>query len=206
MRKNLMVISVLFILISFHMNNSINEEEQNPYTINNRKLKKIIRNYINNYLNDKNENKTKDDDDDDKGEDKKDRQDQNYNNDTAFKPDDLEDLDNKIVVLGIVAILLFIIIIVYSSIKCYILCTKKHDSEYRVSNISMNKLGEEYMDDTYEEKKSRIMEKNGDDFGAPLSAKDSKSSRIKGNTFNPDNYVPPNEDKNLYKPYHNEEI
>ena len=70
----------------------------------------------------------------------------------------------------------------------------------------MNKLGEEYMDDTYEEKKSRIMEKNGDDFGAPLSAKDSKSSSIKGNTFNPDNYVPPNEDKNLYKPYHNEEI
>ncbi len=59
MRKNLMVISVLFILTSFHMNNSINKEEQNPYTINNRKLKKIIRNYINNYLNDENKNKTK---------------------------------------------------------------------------------------------------------------------------------------------------
>jgi len=205
MRKKLMVISVLFILTSFHMNNSINKEEQNPYTINNRKLKKIIRNYINNYLNDENKNKTKNGSEEDDRKDKE-KQDQNYNNDTDPRHNiELDNLYNKIVVLAIVAILLFIIIIVYSSIKCYILCTKKHDSEYRVSNIGMNKLGEEYIDDTCEEKKSEIMEKNGDDFGAPLSAKDSKNN-IKYNTFNPDNYVPPNEDKILYKPYHNEEI
>ena len=95
-------------------------------------------------------------------------------------------------------------IIIYSSIKCYILCTKKNIIEYRVSDLSENKLGQVYIDDNGEEKMDNFMKKNNDESEAPIYPNNNSVKNV--STFNPDNYRAPDEDKNLYKPYNSEEI
>ena len=47
------------------------------------------------------------------------------------------------------------------------------------------------------------MRKNSDEGEAPIYP---NNNAKKVSTFNPDNYKAPDEDKNLYKPYDNEDI
>ena len=111
-----------------------------------------------------------------------------------------------IIFLSISAVILFLIIVIYSSIKCYILCTKNNIGEYRVSDISANRLGEEYIDENGEERMNKMSIKNIDDCAdAPINT-NNKSKNVQLNTFNPDNYTYSSQDKKLYKPYNNEDI
>ena len=111
-----------------------------------------------------------------------------------------------IIILSISAAILFLIIVIYSSIKCFILCTKNNIQEYRVSDISMNRLGEEYIDENGEERMNKMSIKNIDDcVDAPVNT-NNKSKNAQINTFNPDNYMYSSQDKKLYKPYNNEDI
>ena len=111
-----------------------------------------------------------------------------------------------IIFLSISAAILFLIIVIYSSIKCYILCTKNNIGEYRVSDISVNRLGEEYIDENGDERMNKRSIKNIDDCAdAPINA-NNKSKNAQLNTFNPDNYTYSSQDKKLYKPYNNEDI
>ena len=118
---------------------------------------------------------------------------------------------NKIymVLYSIVAGILFLVIVIYSSIKCFILCTKRNVYDYRLSYIT-DKLGEFYLDENENENdESKINKKEkkskSKDYGAPISASNS-NQKSKFSTFNPDNYISSNEDKKLYKPYKNEDI
>lgn len=112
-----------------------------------------------------------------------------------------------IIFLSILAVILFLMIIIYSSIKCYILCTKKNVQEYRVSNLNINRFGEVYIDDNGEERISKMSSKNLNDdcADAPIYS-DKKSNNNQVNTFNPDNYIYSSQDKKLYKPYNIEEM
>ena len=111
-----------------------------------------------------------------------------------------------IIFLSILASILFLMIVIYSSIKCFILCTKKNVSEYRVSDISVNRLGEVYIDENGEERKKKMSIKNLDDCAdAPIYA-NNKGKNTQINTFNPDNYIYSSQDKRLYKPYNNQDI
>ena len=111
-----------------------------------------------------------------------------------------------IIFLSILVAILFLMIVIYSSIKCFILCTKKDIPGYRVSDIYVNRLGDVYIDENGEKRKSEMSIKNIDDFAdAPIYA-NNKSKNTQINTFNPDNYIYSNQDKNMYKPYNNEDI
>ena len=102
-----------------------------------------------------------------------------------------------IIFLSISAVILFLIIVIYSSIKCYILCTKNNIGEYRVSDISVNRLGEEYIDENGEERMNKMSIKNIDDCAdAPINT-NNKSKNVQLNTFNPDNYTYSSQDKKL---------
>ena len=126
--------------------------------------------------------------------------------------DKIDDLNKEItkrkiyiVFLAIITIILFLMIVIYSSIKCYILCTKKHLKNYRISYISENRLGDVYIDENGEERINvSMIKKNKDECEAPsYSAMDNRKNY---STFNPDNYRASDEDKNLYKPYNNEDF
>ena len=124
--------------------------------------------------------------------------------------DKIDDLNREITkrkiyvaFLGIITIILFLILVIYCSIKCYILCTKKHHQNYRVSYISENKLGEVYIDENGEEK-FNLSIKNRDESEAPIYSNNNYGNNV--STFNPDNYKGSDEDKNLYKPYKSEDI
>ena len=116
----------------------------------------------------------------------------------------IDDIDNDIskrkiyiIFLSIITFILFIMLIIYSSIKCFVLCTKKNETVYRVSEL--NRFGEVYIDDSVEEKNNNKSLMRSDNYGAPRLANDKNNS----NTFNPDtNYI----DKNLYKPYSSREL
>lgn len=97
---------------------------------------------------------------------------------------------------------LFLIIVIYSSIKCFLLCTKRREQDYGLSYLT-NKLGELYIDDIEEAKTKK--EKKSKDYDAPSSV-NKKNKKKKRSTFNPDNYKSSDEDKILYKPYKNEDI
>ena len=113
-----------------------------------------------------------------------------------------------IIFLSILAGILFIIIIIYGSIKCFLLCSKKNYDDYRLSKISINKLGEVYVDESIPDKENKNFVKSVNNYGAPENANnnDNNSRKKKKETFNPDNYNFSNEDKLLYKPYKSEEI
>lgn len=112
-----------------------------------------------------------------------------------------------IIFLSILAVILFLMIIIYSSIKCYILCTKKNVQEYKVSNLNFNRFGEVYIDDNGEERMSKMSSKNLNDdcADAPIYS-NKKSNNNQVNTFNPDNYIYSSQDKKLYKPYNIEDM
>ena len=110
-----------------------------------------------------------------------------------------------IILLSILAFVLFLLLVIYSSIKCYILCSKKVIQDYRVSDISINKLGDVYNDGNQEEKIKSNLGNNSNDYEAPVYT-NNKKNNSNGNTFNPDKFISSNEDKNLYKPFKNEDI
>lgn len=158
-----------------------------------------------------------DDDDDDHdrepSEDEERRKQEIYNISSQIKEldDKIGDLNNKITkskiyiaFLAILAIILFLIIVIYCSIKCYILCTKKNLQNYRVSYISENRLGEVYIDENGEERFCNSIIKNKDECEAPIYSSSNVSKNV--STFNPDNYKASDEDKNLYKPYNSQDI
>ena len=105
--------------------------------------------------------------------------------------------------LSVLAVILFLMLVIYCSIKCYILCSKKSTIDYQVSDLSDNKLGEVYIDENGEEKTNNFMS-NNDECEAPIYHNNNNVKNV--STFNPDNYRAPAEDKNLYKPYNNEDI
>ena len=98
---------------------------------------------------------------------------------------------------------LFLIIVIYSSIKCFLLCTKRREHDYNLSLLT-DKLGELYVDD-YEKVKQKKTKKKSRDYDAPSSVNNKKKMKKK-TTFNPDNYKSSDEDKILYKPYKREDI
>ena len=110
-----------------------------------------------------------------------------------------------LVLLGILAFILLLVIIIYTSIKCYILCSSARNADYLISRMSLNHLGEVYLDMNGEEKfKKSENYNNAVNYDAPISADSGSEKRY--NTFNPDNFVSSEEDKKLYRPYKSEEM
>ena len=201
------------ILIPFHQSKSVlsdNYSKESNFTSNKKDAKyndPNIRKKIN-------EDKDKDDDDED-WKDNKEWEEEQIKNLTA----DLESLraqkndqDKEIakailylVLLGILAFILLLVIIIYSSIKCYILCSSARNADYLISRMSLNHLGEVYLDINGEEKfKKSENYNNAVNYDAPISADSGSEKRY--NTFNPDNFVSSEEDKKLYRPYKSEEM
>jgi hypothetical protein len=110
-----------------------------------------------------------------------------------------------LVLLGILAFILLLVINIYTSIKCYILCSSARNADYLISRMSLNHLGEVYLDINGEEKfKKSENYNNAVNYDAPISADSGSEKRY--NTFNPDNFVSSEEDKKLYRPYKSEEM
>ena len=162
-------------------------------------------------------NEDKDDDDENEKEwkDNKEWEEEQIKNLTA----DLENLRSQkndqekeiakailyLVLLGILAFILLLVIIIYASIKCYILCSSARNADYLISRMSLNHLGEVYLDMNGEEKfKKSENYNNAVNYDAPISADSGSEKRY--NTFNPDNFVSSEEDKKLYRPYKSEEM
>ena len=127
--------------------------------------------------------------------------------DSLIKEQEFVCRKNKIylILLIILASILFLVIVIYSSIKCYILCSSKRDIEadYLISKISLNKFGQVYMSENDDEKFKKSNNDNLADYGAPIYANNNNNQY---NTFNPDNCIPSEQDKKLYKPYNNEDM
>jgi hypothetical protein len=167
-------------------------------------------------------NEDKDDDDDDKDDKNpkgKEWDEEKIKEEIKNLTDDLENLkaqkteqDREIakailylVLLSILAFILLLVIIIYSSIKCYILCSSARNADYLISRMSLNHLGEVYIDANGEEKFKKSENYNSEvNYDAPISADSGSEKRY--NTFNPDNIVASDEDKKLYRPYKNEEM
>ena len=162
-------------------------------------------------------NEDKDDDDENEKEwkDNKEWEEEQIKNLTA----DLENLRSQkndqekeiakailyLVLLGILAFILLLVIIIYASIKCYILCSSARNADYLISRMSLNHLGEVYLDINGEEKFKKSENYNSAvNYDAPISADSGSEKRY--NTFNPDNFVSSEEDKKLYRPYKSEEM
>lgn len=110
-----------------------------------------------------------------------------------------------LVLLSILAFILLLVIIIYSSIKCYILCSSARNVDNLISRMSLNHLGEVYIDVNDDEKFKQSSNYNSAmNYDAPISA-DSGSEK-NNRTFNPENFVSSEEDKKLYRPYKSEEI
>ena len=193
---------ILILLVPLYQNNSMNEI--------NSLIKKIVNKNIYKFYKDKNsieEDKKKDD----KGPPPKE------DNTTSIEIENctkriqelninIEKTKIIIIVLSILSAILFLIIVIYSSIKCYIVCSRKNISDYRVSNLSINKLGEVYIDESVHDKDNNNFGKKINNYGAKINASNNNVKNSKKETFNPDNYSASNEDKKLYKPYKTEEL
>ena len=105
-----------------------------------------------------------------------------------------------LVLLGILGFILLLVIIIYCSIKCYILCSAPKNTDYIISKLSLNHLGEVYIGENGELRYKQSINRNS---AAPLSA---NSGETRYNTFNPDNFISSEEDKKLYRPYDKEDI
>jgi len=105
-----------------------------------------------------------------------------------------------LVLLGILGFILLLVIIIYCSIKCYILCSAPKNTDYIISKLSLNHLGEVYIGENGELRYKQSINRNS---ASPLSA---NSGETRYNTFNPDNFISSEEDKKLYRPYDKEDI
>ena len=202
------IIYILILLVPLYKNNSMNEIDSLIKKISNKNLYKLYKDKDKNIIGE-----------DKKKEEKEQPKDDNTTSQIEEYTKKIQDLNINIkksniiiIVLSIFAGILFLIIVIYSSIKCYIVCSRKSLADYRVSNISINKLGEVYIDDNVQDKDNKYIGNSINDYGAPIYANNNNNRRNKSDdnkeytTFNPDNYVPPKEDQNLYKPYKNEEL
>ena len=126
---------------------------------------------------------------------------------TAQKIDQDQKIRNSIfylVILSILAFILLLVIIIYCSIKCYILCSAPKNTDYLISRLSLNHLGEVYIGENGElRSKQSINPSNAVNCDAPISANNDERQY---NTFNPENFVSSEEDKKLYRPYNKEDI
>ena len=71
-----------------------------------------------------------------------------FNNLTKQKEYQEQKIRNSIIyliLLGILAFILLLVIIIYFSIKCYILCTSPKNTGYLISKLSLNQLGDVYI-------------------------------------------------------------
>ena len=110
-----------------------------------------------------------------------------------------------IIFLSISAAILFLIIVIYSSIKCFILCTKRYEPIYRISYVNSSQCLAVSMAE-YEEKKIDNKESKSEDYEAPNHASVKNNKKQKYKTINPDKYKSTKEDKDLYKPYNSEDF
>ena len=201
-------IYILILLVPLYQNNSMNEI--------NSLIKKIVNKNIYKFYKDKNsigEDKKKDDKEPPKEDNTTSIKFENYTKRIQELYINIEKTKIIIIVLSILSAILFLIIVIYSSIKCYIVCSRKNISDYRVSNLSINKLGEVYIEENVQDKDNKYIGNSINDYGAPIYANNNNRKRRNKSdnnkeysTFNPDNYIPPKEDQNLYKPYKNEEL
>jgi len=190
---------LLLVIIPYHINKKI--FDLNQKTINLYQQYKYLYKSKFNYKNDYNYKDPPPKEDDDKN--------YTYSKEMEEKINELNTKIQKsniyIIFLTILAFILFLLLVIYGSIKCYILCTNKNIQDYRVSEIGMNKLGDVYLDGNGDNQLSKTIDNNSNDYDAPIYA-NNKKSNAQNNTFNPDKYIASNEDKNLYKPFKNEEI
>ena len=235
LKNNIIILYIFLILLPYILNININDENiKNKEKIDMIKKKVSLLEYFENDRDgNKKKNRTddrppnpevKDDwnfgpdeggpDDDDYDAEEKEELKRNLTEEIHKYDEEINRLNNEIykrkiyiIFLSILAVILFLMIIIYSSIKCYILCTKKNVQEYRVSNLNFNRFGEVYIDDNGEERISKMSSKNLNDdcADAPIYS-DKKSNNNQVNTFNPDNYIYSSQDKKLYKPYNIEEM
>ena len=222
-KDNIIIIYILLILFTYIF--SINKIEEN---IENKDILKeknhLFESFQNFEYSKKNEKNRSDDiwppfrpDDDyhdyDEEEEQRRQQRDNLTNEIEHYDIEIKRLNTEIskrkiyiIFLSILSAILFLMIVIYSSIKCFILCTKKGIPGYRVSDISVNRLGEIYIDENGEEKKNKMSIKNIYDCADAPIYSNNKSKNTQKNTFNPDNFIYSSQDKKLYKPYNNEDI
>ncbi len=231
LKNNIIILYIFLILFPYILNKNINDEIiKNKEKIDMIKKKVSLLEYFENDRDgNKKRNRTDDrppsnpqvednwdsgPDDEDIDPEEKDELIRNLNDEIHKYDEEIKRLNNEIskrkiyiIFLSILAVILFLMIIIYSSIKCYILCTKKNVQEYRVSNLNFNRFGEVYIDDNGEERMSKMSSKNLNDdcADAPIYS-NKKSNNNQVNTFNPDNYIYSSQDKKLYKPYNIEDM
>ncbi len=231
LKNNIIILYIFLILFPYILNKNINDEIiKNKEKIDMIKKKVSLLEYFENDRDgNKKRNRTDDrppsnpqvednwdsgPDDEDIDPEEKDELIRNLNDEIHKYDEEIKRLNNEIskrkiyiIFLSILAVILFLMIIIYSSIKCYILCTKKNVQEYRVSNLNINRFGEVYIDDNGEERISKMSSKNLNDdcADAPIYS-NKKNNNNQVNTFNPDNYIYSSQDKKLYKPYNIEDM
>ena len=206
------------ILIPFHQSKSVLSENYSRewnFTSNKKNMKYNDSNIRKKIDEDKNDNDDDKDDKEPKDKDWEEKMEEELKNLTA----NLESLKEQkakqdkeitrailyLVLLSVLAFILLLVIIIYSSIKCYILCSSARNTDYLISRMSLNNLGEVYIDANGEEKFKKSSNYNSEvNYDAPSSADSGSEKRY--NTFNPDNFVPSDEDKKLYRPYKSEEM
>lgn len=207
------IIYLLFILIPFHFNKYLKNNAIETIEIDLMKKKYNIFKYEDykegepkKRINDKEREKDPDDDDDEMSDEIKELIDKidDLNRKIDITKTDITKNKIYMVFFSILDTILFLIIIIYTSVKCFVLCTKKIAPVYRISDISSNKNEDDNYDENGEEKINKNSN-NLEDFDAPVHAS-IKYNNKKYNTFDPDNYRPSNEDKELYKPYKDEDI
>lgn len=218
----LIVLNILCSLIPFHYNKSLNKQDlKNLNLIEQKNIKEYSKSIKpdddnvyreDDFRYDYNKKKFYDEDDDDDPQDKE-IQELNFqigNLTMLLNEQDLEIHKAKIyiILLGILGFILLLVLIIYSSIKCYILCSSKRDAEtdYLISKIDLKKLKEVYMSKNGEGQFRQSSNNNSVNFGAPALSNNIINNKSQNNTFNPDNFIPSEQDKKLYKPYNNEEI
>ena len=216
MKIKLNLFSISYILISLYLLGILIPFNQNIILSKNPQTELNFSSYVINlgYNNANKKKKTDEDWDDDWEWDEEKYQEElkslyeEFNNLTKQKEDQDQKIRNSIfylVLLGILAFVFLLVIIIYCSIKCYILCSPPKNTDYIISKLSLNHLGEVYIGENGEIRyKNPINNNSAVNCDAPRSA--SSINERQYNTFNPDNLVSSEEDKKLYKPYDKEDI
>ena len=216
MKIKLKLFSISYILISLYILGILIPFNQNKIIFKNSPKELKISPYIKNleYSNPNRKKRTDEDWDDDWEWDEKGYEEEmkNLSEQINILIEQKEEQEQKIrnsifylVLLSFLAFILLLVIIIYCSIKCYILCSSPKNTDYLVSKLSLNHLGEVYIGENGElSYKQSINPNSAVNCDAPVSAK--SGNERQNNTFNPDNFISSEEDKKLYRPYDKEDI
>ena len=216
MKIKLKLFSISYILISLYILGILIPFNQNKIIFKNSPKELKISSYIKNleYSNPNRKKRTDEDWDDDWEWDEKGYEEEmkNLSEQINILIEQKEEQEQKIrnsifylVLLSFLAFILLLVIIIYCSIKCYILCSSPKNTDYLVSKLSLNHLGEVYIGENGElSYKQSINPNSAVNCDAPVSAK--SGNERQNNTFNPDNFISSEEDKKLYRPYDKEDI